>query len=62
MPQGIRRGLLTVAVFLAFGWAVDDGQPWGYALVLGMLTLWGMFGVYRNIVQARADPEHQDLV
>ena len=62
VPQGIRRGLLTIAVLLAFGWAVDDGQPWGYALVLGMLTLWGMFGVYRTIVQARADPEHQDLV
>ena len=62
VPQGIRRGLLTLAVLLAFGWAVDDGQPWGYALVLGMLTLWGMFGVYRTIVQARANPEHHDLV
>ena len=62
VPQGIRRGLLTLATLLAFGWAVDDGQPWGYALVLGMLTLWGMFGVYRTIVQARAHPEHHDLV
>ena len=43
VPQGIRRGLLTLSALLVFGWAVDDGQPWGYALVLGMLTLWGMF-------------------
>ena len=62
VPQGIRRGALSLGVLLAFGWAVDDGQPWGYVLVLGMLTLWGMFGVYRTIVQARADPEHHDLV
>ena len=62
VPQGIRRGLLTLSVLLVVGWAVDDGEPWGYALVLGMITLWGMFGVYRTIVQARAEPEHHDLV
>ena len=62
VPQGIRRGILSLGLLLVLGWAVDDGQPYGAVLVLGMLTLWAMFGVYRTIVQARADPEHHDLV
>ena len=62
VPQGIRRGILSLGLLLAFGWAVDNGQPWGYTFVLGMLTLWALFGVYRTIVQARAEPEHHDLV
>ena len=49
-------------VELGFAWAVDSNQPWGYALLLGMLTLWAAYGVYRTIVQARADPVTKDLV
>ncbi|MEC7722922.1 MAG: choice-of-anchor V domain-containing protein [Candidatus Thermoplasmatota archaeon] len=62
VPQGIRRGLLAAGLGLGFAWAVDSNQPWGYALLLGMLTLWAAYGVYRTIVQARADPVTKDLV
>jgi hypothetical protein len=30
--------------------------------VLGMTTLWAAYGVYRTIVQARANPVYMDLV
>jgi len=62
VPQGIRRGLLGLGLLLAFGWAVDNSQPWGYSFLLGMCTLWAMFGVYRTIVQARAKANPEDLV
>ena len=62
VPQGIRRGVLGLGSLLAFGWAVDDSQPWGYSFLLGMCALWAIFGVYRTIVQARAEPNHEDLV
>ncbi len=62
IPQGIRRGVFTITTLLLFGWSADSGQPWGYGLVLGMLTLWGVFGVYRTIVQARAPQKKTDLV
>ena len=62
VPQGIRRGLLAAGLGLGFAWAVDSNQPWGYALLLGMLTLWAAYGVYRTIVQARADAVTKDLV
>jgi len=62
IPQGIRRGVLTLASLLFFGWSINTGQPWGYGLVLGMLTLWAAFGVYRTIVQARAPAKKTDLV
>ena len=62
VPQGIRRGILGLGLLLAFGWTVDNSQPWGYSFVLGMCALWAMFGVYRTIVQARAEPNHEDLV
>lgn len=62
VPQGIRRGILGLGLLLVFGWSVDNSQPWGYSFVLGMCALWAMFGVYRTIVQARAEPNHEDLV
>tara|TARA_B100001173_G_scaffold309929_1_gene323331 strand:- start:586 stop:1551 length:966 start_codon:yes stop_codon:yes gene_type:complete len=62
LPQGIRRGILGLGLLLAFGWAVDNSQPWGYSFLLGICTLWAMFGVYRTIVQARAEPNPEDLV
>lgn len=62
VPQGIRRGIIGLGLLLAFGWTVDDSQPWGYSFLLGMCALWALFGVYRTIVQARAEPNHEDLV
>lgn len=62
IPQGLRRGALAAGLALLFAYIVDDGMPWGYALVTGMLTLWAIFGVYRTIVQARAPQEYTDLV
>jgi hypothetical protein len=31
-------------------------------LVIGMCLLWGIFGVYRTVVQARAEKQDMDLV
>jgi len=62
IPQGIRRGIFTLAALATFGWSIESSQPWGYGLVLGMLTLWGIFGVYRTIVQARAPQKNTDLI
>ncbi|RJU97485.1 MAG: hypothetical protein DWC10_04585 [Candidatus Poseidoniales archaeon] len=62
VPQGLRRGVLAAGLAVLFAYLVDDGQPWGYALVAGMLTLWAIYGVYRTIVQARAPKQYLDLV
>jgi hypothetical protein len=62
IPQGLRRGVLAAALGVAFAIFIDNGEPWGYSLVLGMLTLWAVFGVYRTIVQARAPTTYTDLV
>ena len=44
VPQGLRRGVLASGLAILFAYLVDDGQPWGYALVVGMLTLWAIYG------------------
>ena len=62
VPQGLRRGVLAAGLAVLFAYLVDSGQPWGYALVAGMLTLWAIYGVYRTIVQARAPKQYTDLV
>ena len=62
IPQGIRRGVITLGLAIGFGWAIDTALPWGYTLVIGMCLLWGIFGVYRTVVQARAEPKDMDLV
>jgi len=62
IPQGIRRGALTLGLAIGFGWAVDTELPWGYTLVIAMCMLWGIFGVYRTVVQARAEKQDMDLV
>ena len=62
VPQGLRRGVLASGLAILFAYLVDSDQPWGYALVAGMLTLWAIFGVYRTIVQARAPKDYTDLV
>ena len=62
VPQGIRRGLISIALAVVFAWTIDSGMAWGYNLVTGMLTLWALFGVYRTIVQARAPEKSIDLI
>ena len=62
VPQGIRRGIVTLGLAIGFGWAVDTELPWGYTLVIAMCMLWGIFGVYRTVVQARAEKEAMDLI
>ena len=32
MPQGIRRGAITLGLAIGFGWAIDTALPWGYTL------------------------------
>ncbi len=62
VPQGVRRGLLSVITILLFAWAIDSSQAWGAVMITGMLMLWAIFGVYRTIVQAKAPKEYTDLV
>lgn len=62
IPQGVRRGAITALLLVMFAWAVDDNQSWQVLLTMGMLVLWGIFGVYRTIVQARAPAQAKDLV
>ena len=62
VPQGIRRGIVTLGLAIGFGWAVDTELPWGYTLVIAMCMLWGIFGVYRTVVQARTEKEAMDLI
>ena len=62
VPQGVRRGILSVITILMFAWSLDSAQAWGIILVTGMLMLWAIFGVYRTVVQARAPKQYTDLV
>ena len=62
IPQGFRRGVLSVATILLFAWSLDSSQSWGIILLTGMTMLWAIFGVYRTIVQARAPKQYTDLV
>lgn len=62
IPQGIIRGVMTLSMLILLGWAVDSHLPWGYSLVIGMCTLWGIFGVYRTVVEARAPKQAKDIV
>ena len=62
VPQGIRRGLLSIGLAIGLGWAIDSHLPWGYNLLIGMCMLWAFFGVYRTVVQARAEAKPEDQV
>ena len=62
VPQGVRRGILSIITILMFAWSLDSSQAWGIILLTGMLMLWAIFGVYRTIVQARAPKQYTDLV
>lgn len=62
VPQGVRRGLITLGLAIGLGWAVDTELPWGYTLVIAMCMLWGIFGVYRTVIQARTAKEAMDLI
>ncbi len=62
VPQGVRRGILSIITTLLFAWSLDSSQAWGIILLTGMLMLWSIFGVYRTIVQAKAPKEYLDLV
>ena len=62
IPQGIRRSILSFLLLITSAWSIDSGQPWGIILVLGMLTLWAMYGVFRTIAQARAPTVYTDLI
>lgn len=62
IPQGIRRGILSLLLILVFSWSIDSSQSWGVSLVLGMIALWAIYGVYRTITQARAPKVYTDLI
>lgn len=62
IPQGIRRGIVSALLVTLFAWGIKNGLAYYYSLTLGMLALWAIFGVYRTIVQARAEKKHTDLV
>ena len=62
IPQGIRRGIVSALLVVLFACGIKNGLAYYYSLTLGMLALWAIFGVYRTIVQARAEKKHTDLV
>ena len=62
VPQGIRRGIVSVLLATLFVWAIKNGLAYYYSLTVGMLALWAIFGVYRTIVQARAEKKYTDLL
>jgi len=62
IPQGIRRGVLSLLLIIVFAWSIDSSQSWGVTLVLGMIALWAIYGVYRTISQARAPKVYTDLI
>lgn len=62
LPQGIIRGTLTAGLLIGFAWSWDSHQSWGVLLLLGMLTAWSAYGVYRTILQATTPPADIDLV
>ena len=59
VPQGVRRGVLSIVAILLFAWSIDSSQSWGIKLLTGMAMLWAIFGVYRTVVQARAPTIHR---
>jgi hypothetical protein len=62
IPQGLRRGALSAGLLLLFAYVMDNDSGWQVRLAVGMCTLWAMYGVYRTIAQARAEPQAKDLV
>jgi hypothetical protein len=62
IPQGIRRGALSAGLLVLFAYLMDNDSGWELQLTVGMCTLWAMYGVYRTIAQARAEPQAKDLV
>ena len=62
VPQGIRRGVMAIGLAIFLGWGIDTHLPWGYNMVIGLCMLWAIFGVYRTIVQARAEAKPIDQV
>jgi hypothetical protein len=62
IPQGLRRGALSAGLLLLFAYVMDNDSGWQVRLAVGMCALWAMYGVYRTIEQARAEPEAKDLV
>ena len=62
IPQGLRRGALSAGLLLLFAYVMDNDSGWQVRLAVGMCALWAMYGVYRTIAQARAEPQAKDLV
>ena len=62
IPQGIRRGVVSILLTALFAFTIREGLAYGYPLVVGMLALWAIFGVYRTIVQARVEKKYTDLI
>ena len=62
IPQGLRRGALSAGLLILFAYLMDNDSGWQLSLTVGMCTLWAMYGVYRTVAQARAEPQPEDLV
>jgi hypothetical protein len=62
IPQGIRRGVVSILLVALFAWAIKNGLAFLSSLTIGMLALWAIYGVYRTVAQARAEKKHTDLI
>jgi hypothetical protein len=62
VPQGIRRSIVSVILVVIFAWSINTDLELLASLFFGMLALWSIFGVYRTVVQARAEKKYTDLI
>ena len=62
VPQGIRRSIVSVILVVIFTWSINTDLELLASLFFGMLALWSIFGVYRTVVQARAEKKYTDLI
>ena len=62
VPQGIRRSIVSVILVAIFAWSINTGLELLASLFFAMLALWSIFGVYRTVVQARAEKKYTDLI
>ena len=62
-PQGLRRGLVAViSFFFAVNWSANNGQ---HDFIIGcarFIAAWALYGVYRTVRSAKAEPTVHDVM
>ncbi|GIS43197.1 MAG: hypothetical protein Ct9H90mP16_02670 [Candidatus Poseidoniales archaeon] len=62
LPEGFRRGLLSVGfALLGFYWLSEDAAVYLWATSI-FCSVWAAYGVYRTILAAKTPPTHKDMM